>query len=82
MSHKLEPKALDHDQGFRGGHVTSIFNNDTNSFDEVVAVLMMATSCTIEEAQIETWEAHTFGRLRFTSASNRSVAEWQQSFRA
>ncbi|MGI8924796.1 MAG: ATP-dependent Clp protease adaptor ClpS [Fimbriimonadales bacterium] len=62
MSHKLEPKTLDPDQGFRGGYITIIFNNDANSFDEVVAVLVRATSCTIEEAQIETWEAHTFGK--------------------
>jgi ATP-dependent Clp protease adaptor protein ClpS len=39
-----------------------IFNNDTNSMDEVVGILMKATGCDVQEASIETWEAHTFGR--------------------
>lgn len=39
-----------------------IFNNDTNSMDEVVSVLMIATGCDLEEATIEMWEAHTFGK--------------------
>jgi ATP-dependent Clp protease adapter protein ClpS len=40
----------------------TIFNNDTNSVDEVVFVLMRATGCDQSEAEMETWEAHTFGR--------------------
>jgi ATP-dependent Clp protease adaptor protein ClpS len=39
-----------------------IFNNETNSFDEVISVLMEATGCGIEEAAIEAWEAHTYGK--------------------
>lgn len=39
-----------------------IHNNDTNSFEEVIAALMGATGCSLQEAQIETWEAHQFGR--------------------
>jgi ATP-dependent Clp protease adapter protein ClpS len=39
-----------------------IFNNDTNSMEDVVEVLMRATGCDIQEAYIETWEAHTFGK--------------------
>jgi ATP-dependent Clp protease adaptor protein ClpS len=39
-----------------------IYNNETNTFDEVIEALMVATNCDLEEAQIETWEAHTFGK--------------------
>lgn len=39
-----------------------IFNNDTNSFDEVVRVLVMATGCTANEAEMEAWEAHHLGK--------------------
>ena len=39
-----------------------IFNNDHNSADEVVNVIMEATACDIQEAYIEMWEAHTFGK--------------------
>jgi ATP-dependent Clp protease adapter protein ClpS len=39
-----------------------IFNNEVNSFDEVIAVLMLATGCTAHEAAIEAWEAHTYGK--------------------
>lgn len=39
-----------------------IYNNETNSMDEVVEILMVATGCDEEEAMIEMWEAHTFGK--------------------
>lgn len=39
-----------------------ICNNNYNSFDEVVAVLQLATHCSLEEAHIEAWEAHTYGK--------------------
>ena len=42
--------------------MVTIFDNETTSMDEVVEVLMIATGCTIEEAAIEMWEAHTFGK--------------------
>jgi len=48
-----------------------IYNNDTNSMEEVVDVLIRATGCTMEEAEIEMWEAHTFGKapVHFASKS-------------
>lgn len=47
----------------RGGEfVTVIFNNDVNSMEEVMFTLMDATGCDAEEAYIETWEAHTYGK--------------------
>lgn len=39
-----------------------IYNNDTNSFDEVILAVMRATGCDEEEAAIEVWEAHTYGK--------------------
>lgn len=39
-----------------------IYNNETNSMDEVIFILITATQCTAEEAYIEMWEAHTFGK--------------------
>jgi len=39
-----------------------IFNNDSNTFEEVISVLMLATGCDIQEAYIETWETHTYGK--------------------
>lgn len=45
-----------------GRWMVVIFNNETNSMDEVIEVLVMATGCDIQEAYIEMWEAHTYGK--------------------
>jgi hypothetical protein len=45
-----------------GGWVVTVFDNDFNTVDEVVAILMKATACTIEEAHMETWEVHHLGK--------------------
>ena len=47
-----------------GEYTVVIYNNDTNSVEEVIAVLMHATECDMQEAALETWEAHTFGSAR------------------
>ena len=39
-----------------------IFDNDVTPFDAVVRVLMESTGCDVEEAYIETWEAHHYGK--------------------
>ncbi len=48
-----------------------IFNNETNSFDEVIEVLIEATGCDVDEAKMEAWEAHHFGKapVHFASKS-------------
>jgi ATP-dependent Clp protease adapter protein ClpS len=46
----------------QGDHCVIIFNNDTNSFDEVIYILRLATGCSPEEAAMETWEAHHRGQ--------------------
>lgn len=53
----------------RGRWMTVIHDNDTNSMDEVVDVLMRATGCDEEEAGIEMWEAHTYGKAPVHFAS-------------
>lgn len=45
-----------------GGWVVTVFNNETNDYLEVVAILMLATNCDAEEAYIETWEIDHYGQ--------------------
>lgn len=45
-----------------GRWMVEIFNNETNTFDEVIEALMRATGCSATEAYIEAWEAHTYGK--------------------
>lgn len=47
-----------------GRFMVVIFNNDHTPFDTVIHVLMEATGCDLEEASIEAWEAHTFGKAQ------------------
>ena len=43
-------------------YVTVIHDNDTNTIEEVIAILVFATGCSVEEAVIESWEADQFGK--------------------
>lgn len=45
-----------------GGWIVTVFDNDSNTIDEVIMILMVATHCDIREAEIETWEIHHLGR--------------------
>lgn len=45
-----------------GEHLVIVFNNDTNSFDEVTRILQKATGCSLEEAEMETWEIDALGK--------------------
>jgi ATP-dependent Clp protease adapter protein ClpS len=74
MSHiLLEPELSDANLG-SGRWMVVIYNNDSNSMDEVIEILIRATGCDIEEASIETWEAHTFGKAP-VHFSSKSVCE-------
>ncbi|MFZ4508859.1 MAG: ATP-dependent Clp protease adaptor ClpS [Fimbriimonas sp.] len=44
-----------------GDWIVTVYDNDNNTFEEVIAILLLATGCTMEEAQIETWEVHHLG---------------------
>lgn len=57
----LYPEVVENTSG-TGRWMVLIFNNEFNSFDEVIGMLMKATGCMAEEAYIEAWEAHTYGK--------------------
>ncbi len=42
--------------------IVTVFNNETNTWDEVVFILMAATGCDAEEAHMETWEVDNLGK--------------------
>ncbi len=44
------------------GWIVTVFDNDTNTVEEVVEILIKATSCTLAEAEMETWEVHHLGK--------------------
>ena len=52
-----------------GGWVVLVHNNDTNTVEEVIKILMRATNCSKEEAYTETWEIHNLGKSVVHSAS-------------
>jgi len=57
----VQPEIFDPSLG-TGRWMVVIFNNDTTPMDDVIAILMRSTGCGMQEAYIETWEAHTFGK--------------------
>jgi ATP-dependent Clp protease adaptor protein ClpS len=75
MSHTvLEPATTDGGTG-SGRWMVVIFNNDTNSMDEVVEILIRATGCGVEEAMIEMWEAHTYGKAPVHFSGDRTECD-------
>jgi hypothetical protein len=52
------------DTGAKGypGWIVTVFNNDHNTWDEVLGILMVATGCSSEEAYMETWEIDNLGK--------------------
>jgi ATP-dependent Clp protease adapter protein ClpS len=57
-----------------GRWMVVIFNNDENTIEEVIEVLMRSTGCSANEAYIETWEAHTYGKA-YVHFSDRTECE-------
>jgi ATP-dependent Clp protease adapter protein ClpS len=55
--------------------MVEIFNNNHNTFEEVIDVLMKSTGCGVEEAYIETWEAHHFGKAAVHFGSEQECRE-------
>jgi ATP-dependent Clp protease adapter protein ClpS len=58
-----------------GRWMAVIFNNDTNSMEEVIEALMRATGCDLEEASIEAWEADHYGKAPVHFASHEKCQE-------
>lgn len=48
--------------GTGGGFIVTVFNNDHNTYNEVMMILMIATQCDAEEAYMETWEIDHLGK--------------------
>ena len=44
------------------GWIVTVYNNDYNTVDEVVGILMAATGCSLDEACMETWEVDNLGK--------------------
>lgn len=53
---------IDHSTAKQEEWQVIVFNNDVNTYEEVMTVLMLATACDAEEAYIETWEVDHYGQ--------------------
>lgn len=71
----LEESPIDSITGSDGHWVVCVHNNETNSFDEVINILMRATKCTREEAEMETWEIHNLGKAVVHHGSEEDCQE-------
>jgi ATP-dependent Clp protease adapter protein ClpS len=59
----IEPDIHQSDSASRtDGWIVTVFNNEYNTYDEVMAILLIATRCTPDEAYIETWEIDHMGK--------------------
>ncbi len=52
-----------------------IFNNDHTPIEVVITTLMSATSCDMQEAEIEAWEAHHLGKAAVHFSSKAECDE-------
>ena len=50
--------------GTGGGHgwIVTVFDNQDNTFAEVIHILQVATGCSVQEATLETMEIHNYGK--------------------
>ncbi len=42
--------------------IVTVYNNESNTYEEVMTILMIATNCDADEAYMETWEIDHLGR--------------------
>ena len=59
-----------------------VFNNEVNTYEEVMTVLMLSTGCDAEEAYIETWEVDHYGHCTVHRASEEECNRVAQIIRA
>ena len=57
-----EEQIADRNIGGGSGFLVIVYDNDKNTWDQVVMILQKATGCTLEEAEIETWEVDNLGK--------------------
>lgn len=48
--------------GFADHWIVTVYDNDYNTVEQVMMILMLATGCSAEEAYMETWEIDNLGR--------------------
>ncbi len=60
---------VDDSQSRDGRWAAVIYNNATNTFEEVIHIVMVATQCEVEEAFCEVWEADQYGKAPVHFAS-------------
>ncbi len=58
----LEDEIADRTTGNGSGFIVIVYDNDKNTWIQVVGILQKATGCTLEEAEIETWEVDNLGK--------------------
>ncbi len=59
----LEPDTVQvHAEQKDKGWIVTVYDNPDNTYMEVITILMLATKCDAEEAQIETWEIDNLGQ--------------------
>ena len=75
MSQTLQSPETTDGSTSRGRWMTVIYNNETNSMEEVMEILMQATRCGEEEAYMEMWEAHYYGKAPVHFASRGECEE-------
>lgn len=71
MSQILEQLQTQGPETSKSRWMAIIFNDDFIGYNDVISALMLATHCQLEEAQMETWEAHHYGKapVHFASKS-------------
>lgn len=57
------------------GWIVTVYDNDYNTYEQVMAILMIATGCTAEEAYMEAWEVDHQGRSVVHYASEKECRE-------
>jgi ATP-dependent Clp protease adapter protein ClpS len=57
-----DEEIADSNIGGGSGFLVIVYDNDKNTWDQVVGILQKATGCTLEEAEIETWEVDNLGK--------------------
>ncbi|MBV6458092.1 MAG: hypothetical protein HONBIEJF_01215 [Fimbriimonadaceae bacterium] len=53
----------------RGEWIVTVYNNDYNTYDQVIGILVVATRCSMDEASMETWEVDHLGQSVVHQAS-------------
>ncbi len=58
----LDRPTEDGAEKFDFGWIVTVFDNDYNTYEEVMMILMAATGCGAQEAYIEAWEIDHLGK--------------------